>query len=103
MKQLLGLIVRPNLEEAMGDWLLMHPKVSGVTLQKAEGYGSHHVLSVSEQVKGGQTQRLFWVEVSSDDVDAMLQELKQEFVNAPIHYWLLPLTSYGSLADYSPD
>lgn len=97
MKMLLTLIVPPSHDEALIDWLLLHPDIEGFTTHTADGHGSHHGLSIAEQVSGRRRQVVFWVELEQDVVDTVLQQLQQAFSGGGLHYWLMPLTAQGVL------
>lgn len=99
MKQLLGLIILPEFEETLSDWLLLREDISGFTSTAVAGHGSHHGMSINEQVQGWREQRLYWVEVDSDSSLLLLNDLKQDYPGIDIHYWLLPLASQGKLTD----
>jgi Protein of unknown function (DUF3240) len=100
MRQLLGLIVLPEFEEILSDWLLMREDVSGFTSCPAAGHGSHHAMSIREQVQGWRKQHLYWVEVDEDLAQQLLGDLKQDYPEVDIYYWLIPLAGQGSLVDY---
>lgn len=99
MKQLLGLIILPEFEEVLSDWLLLRQDISGFTSAAVAGHGSHHGMSINEQVQGWREQRLYWVEVDSESGQQLLNDLKQDYPGIDIHYWLLPLASQGKLTD----
>ena len=40
MTCLLALIVKPTLEAALSDWLLLHPSIDGFTTQQSSGHGT---------------------------------------------------------------
>lgn len=98
MKTLLCLIVLPAMEEVLSDWLLMHHLVDGFTSSPASGHGSHHHLSISEQVSGQRKQTLFWIELEQENGATLIAELQQRFPNSQIHYWQLPLLAQGHLS-----
>lgn len=100
MRQLLALLVLPEFEETLSDWLLLRDDVTGFTSTTASGHGSHHDMTISEQVQGWRQQRVYWLEMAAGQSDVLLQALKQDFPHADIHFWLLPLAAQGNLADY---
>lgn len=100
MRQLLALVVLPEFEEMLSDWLLMRPDVTGFTSARSSGHGTQHEMTITEQVQGWREQRIFWLEVEAEQSDTLLRELKQEYPHADIHFWLMPLLAQGNLADY---
>ena len=97
MKMLLTLIVTPSLEENLADWLLVHPDIEGFTSHYASGHGSHHGLTIAEQVTGRRKQVVFWLELEQVLAEAILAQLKQDFSGTQLHYWQTPLAAQGTL------
>lgn len=95
MTCLLALIVKPTLEAAVSDWLLLHPSIDGFTSQQASGHGSGHPMSITEQVSGQRQQLIYWLELDSALVTSILDELSSRFSGAGIHYWQIPLSASG--------
>lgn len=95
MKCLLALIVKPSLESALSDWLLLHPQIDGFTSQLASGHGVGHAMSISEQVEGQRKQMIYWLELDDERVKMVLDGLSSSFAGAEIHYWQLPLSASG--------
>jgi hypothetical protein len=100
MKQLMTLIVLPEFAEALSDWLLLHPDVSGFTSAQTSGHGSHHEMSLTEQVAGSRKQRMFWLECNDGQSETLLAALKAAFPSVEMHYWLTPLIASGTVSDY---
>ncbi|MEC9313825.1 MAG: DUF3240 family protein [Pseudomonadota bacterium] len=103
MKQLLGLIVLPEFGETLTDWLLMREDINGFTSSPVAGHGSHHAMSINEQVQGWREQQLYWVEVDAGHSQTLLEALKIDYPEVEIHYWLLPLAAQGSLSNFMTD
>ncbi|WP_417509884.1 DUF3240 family protein [Methylophaga sp.] len=95
MTCLLVLIVKPTLEAALSDWLLLHPSIDGFTTQQASGHGSGHPMSITEQVAGQRQQLIYWLELDAEVVNSILDELAANFSGSGIHYWQLPLSASG--------
>jgi hypothetical protein len=88
--------VPPSLEEALVDALL--------TLEEELGFSSfmvnahHHEnrgLSLAEQVTGRQKQLRFQMYIDINDLDTLVNKLKQEFSGSGLQYWVLPVLSSG--------
>lgn len=94
---LLSIIAPPTMEEALIDWLLIQPNISGFTSQAANGHGSGHQMSLAEQVTGRRRQITFWVELDKKIAESTLAALKLNFSGSGLHYWLLPLSESGSI------
>ena len=95
MKSMLVLIASPALEEAIIDWLLIHPDISGFTSNRGYGHGGGHNLSVAEQVTGRHNQLMFWIELDQEKAATIISLLKADFAGSHIHYWQLPLIESG--------
>lgn len=97
-RRLLYILASPAIEEAMVDWLLRHPDVTGFTSVAAQGHGSStHSMSLAEQVAGRKKQLLFLVETDSHTAGGIIKSLHSEFSGSGLHYWLVPLEEAGHL------
>jgi len=94
---LLAIIAQPTLEEELIDWLLTQENISGFTSQAANGHGSGHEMSLSEQVTGRRHQIVFWIELEKQMAELILIDLKKRFSGSGLHYWLMPLSERGSI------
>jgi len=94
---LLTIIVPPVMEEVVVDWLLTQPNITGFTSHAANGHGSGHEMSLSEQVTGRRRQITFWVELEKKMAGSILTELKQSFSGSGLHYWMVPLLDSGTI------
>lgn len=95
---LLVLIVTPQIENAMVDWLLDRDDVAGFTGITASGHGaSVHSLSVAEQVAGRQRQVMFQLHLPQSVAEALIEAVRADFGGSGIHYWLMPLLASGHL------
>ena len=64
----------------------------------AYGHGSNpQKLSLIEQVEGRKKQVMFQVQLDSEIANTAINDLKQEFKGARIHYWLVPVIQTGML------
>jgi len=98
-QSLLTLICPPSLERPVTDWLLEQEAISGFTSIQVHGHGSDpHRLSLIEQVEGRKKQIMFQVHLSSEITEDVINALKQNFKGIGIHYWLVPVTTAGSLS-----
>lgn len=94
---LFTLTASPSLEDALVDWLLKH---------EAQGFSSHCVnghsgrlegLTLAEQVSGRKRQVRFEMHIPADKLNYLLEQLKQEFGGANLHYWITPLVESGHI------
>ncbi len=101
---LLTLNVPPALEEALVDWLLEQPHVQGFTSMQVYGHGSGaSAMSVGEQVLGRQKRTQFMLHGEVSGLERLLQDLRQEYPRAGLHYFLSPVISAGPITGDSPE
>jgi len=95
---LITINVPPSLEEAMVDCLL--------TFETAQGFSSFPVsahdhrnegLSIAEQVTGRQRKIRFQMYIGKDDLPALLNKIKADFVGSGLHYWVVPVLEHGEV------
>ncbi len=97
-RRILYILASPAIEEAMVDWLLRHPDVTGFTSVAAQGHGSSaHSMSLAEQVAGRTKQILFLVETDLPVARRIVASLRTDFSGSGLHYWLVPLVDTGHL------
>jgi len=95
---LLYLIVAPSVADAVAEWLLEHPSVTGFSSSPIAGHGSsEQAMTLAEQVAGRQRRVMFFTHLGSTDADALLDRLRQDFAGADIHYWTTPVEHFGHL------
>jgi hypothetical protein len=96
---LLTLIVSPELEEAMVDWLLEQELVQGFTSMSVYGHGAGlSSMNLSEQVMGRQKRTQFVVHADSATLEILLEDLRQQYGKAGMHYLLTPVIKSGPIA-----
>jgi hypothetical protein len=97
---LLILIVPPNLEEMLVDFLLQQTTVSGFTSSKVNGHGAVNALanggasaelSMVEQVTGRQQRVQFMLHATIIDLQQLVITLKTRFKSSDVHCLLLPM------------
>lgn len=95
---LLNLVVSPEVESPVSDWLLAHPGVSGFSSHTIAGHGSsEHSMTLAEQVAGKRRQVMFQLHLPCAAARSLLEEIKVEFANSGMHYWLQPVIESGHL------
>ena len=93
---LFNLVVTPEVEDAVTDWLLECDEVAGFSSHTISGHGSSvHAMSLSEQVAGKRRQVLFQFYLSQSDARELLKRIKHDFRGSGMHFWLLPVLDSG--------
>lgn len=94
---LLVLIVPPQIEEHLVDFLLEQEGFSGFSLHRIEGSPAHGRLSLAEQVTGRRKQVMFQVHAPCAEARALVARLGETFAGAGLHYWIAPLIDAGPI------
>jgi len=90
--------VPPLLEEAVVDCLLAIESADGFSSLVVSAHGSEHdTLSLAEQVAGRKKQIRFQMYVPEQQLEVLINQLKQNFSGAGIHYWVMPVLESGSI------
>jgi len=93
---LLNLVVSPEVEDTVTDWLLAHGAVGGFSSHPISGHGSsEHSMTLAEQVAGRRRQVLFQMHLPCAEAQNLLEGIKTDFHGSGMHYWLLPILESG--------
>ena len=96
---LLTLIAAPSLEDALVDWLLVQDEISGFSSSSIDGHGSRESgMSLMEQVTGRQKRVQFLIHTNITVAERLIQKLRVDFIGTGLHYFVLPVSTYGSIA-----
>ena len=94
---LLVLIAPPGVEEALVDFLLAQEHFSGFSAQKVDGSPAHGRLTLAEQVTGRKRQVMFQVHAGCAEVSGLVDQVRETFRGAGLHYWIAPLIEAGPI------
>ncbi len=102
VQSLLSVVVAPEIEDSIVDWLMQRPELGGFSSYPISGHGSSlHAMTTLEQVVGRQRKIMFKIGLPEADVQPLLDDLWGHFRGADLHYWQVPLLAHGNLA--APD
>lgn len=91
---LLVLIVSPELEEPLADWLLEREDITGFTQQESRGFSANHAgFSLQEQVTSRQKRVMFHVQTTEAEAQTLVSELRSVLPHAASQVWIIPLLS----------
>ncbi|HZP88859.1 MAG TPA: DUF3240 family protein [Burkholderiales bacterium] len=97
---MLTIVVPKSLEEQLIDRLLEHSEsVVGFTTTQVEGHGravKRH--GIAEEVRGRSRRIQVQLVMNSEDAWLLLRDLKSDFANPEIAYWMLPISAFGRFA-----
>lgn len=95
---LLSLVISPDVEDAVVDWLLEQSQISGFTSLPVSGHGtSPHSMSLAEQVAGRRRQVMFQTYLEESASVALIKGLEEQFAGSGMHYWTTPVITSGHL------
>ena len=95
---LLSLVISPEVEDAIVDWLLQQEQIGGFTSLQVSGHGSSpHSMSVSEQVAGRRRQVMFQLQLPLATAQDIVAAVRASFGGSGMHYWLMPVLASGHL------
>ena len=93
---LVTLNVPTTLEEPVVDCLLSFESEHGFSSLVINAHDhKNEGLSLAEQVSGRQKKIRFQMYISQQDLTSLLEQLKNNFENSGIHYWVLPVIDSG--------
>ncbi len=95
---LLSLVISPEVEDAVVDWLLEQEEISGFTSLQVSGHGaSPHSMNISEQVAGRRRQVMIQTYLPDMQAVSLVKGLEEAFAGSGMHYWLTPVITSGHL------
>ena len=95
---LVVLNVAPKLDEPVVDWLLSRDDGVGFTSFAVAGHSTNHEhMSAAEQVSGRQRRQQFQIKLPAADLPQLIDEAREQFGAAGLHYWVLPVLAGGSI------
>lgn len=96
---LLNLVVTPEVEDAITDWLLERDEVTGFSSHAIAGHGSsEHAMTLAERVAGRRRQVMFQLHLPVDAARVLLAAIREEFRGSGMHFWLVPLLDSGHVS-----
>jgi len=95
---LLVLIVAPEIQEALVDWLLAREEIFTFSEQDIRGHSREHgAFSLVEQVTGRQRRVMFHIQTTENNAQEILSTLADEFPRCGLNYWLIPMLDAGRI------
>jgi hypothetical protein len=95
---LLTLIVSPQIEDALAEWLLERDDVPGFSSTPVSGHGSsEQSMTLAEQVAGRSRRVMFFMHLPRAIAEQLLAGLRNDFQGSGLHYWLVPVLDFGHL------
>jgi nitrogen regulatory protein PII len=96
--RLLTIIVSPDIEDIVVDWLLARGDVPGFSTIPIRGHGEQpEAMDLREQVAGRRARVMIQSCLSFETAERVVEALRAEFPGTGIRYWLVPLERFGRL------
>jgi hypothetical protein len=93
---LISLVVTPQVEGQVTDWLLEQDNVPGFSSYTISGHGSSvHAMSLAEQVAGKRRQIMFQMHLPVSEARRLINKVTEAFSGSGMHYWLVPVLDAG--------
>jgi len=97
-RQLLTIIITPNIEDTVVDWLLARPEIERFNSYQVKSYNKEHSdYSPLERVTGWKRKIAIRVLFPTEIMPEVIQELKSVFANSGIYYRVTPFLDEGVL------
>ncbi|HRO62679.1 DUF3240 family protein [Thermomonas sp.] len=94
----LVLLFPPRLEDALTEAIVAGAGVPGFTLLHAEGHGSDFSrASAAEKVRGRVQRRVLWMLLPQEQVESVLNLLRQQVDGHEVRWWVEPVLAVGKL------
>lgn len=95
-RQLITIIVTPNIEDTVVDWLLEKPGIDRFVSYQVKSYNKDHAdYSPLERVTGWKRKTALRVLFPTEHMPEVIQELKSKFANSGIYYRITPFLEDG--------
>jgi len=96
--RLLTIIIAPDIEDIVVDWLLARDDLPGFSTMPIRGHGEHpEMMDLREQVAGRRARVLIQICVSASTAETVVEALRDAFPGTGIRYWVTPLEAFGRL------
>lgn len=95
-RQIITIIVTPDIEDTIVDWLLEQPAIERFISYPVKSYNKDHsTYNVIEEVTGWKHKISFRVLFPKDEVPRVIAEMKDKFANSGIYYRITPFLDEG--------
>ncbi len=96
--RLLTIVVSPDIEDIVVDWLLARDDLPGFSTMPIRGHGEHpEAMDLREQVAGRRARVMIQSCLSSGTAETVVEALRAAFPGTGIRYWVTPLEAFGRL------
>lgn len=97
-RQLITIIVSPNIEDTILDWFLAQPNLERFVSYEVKSYNKEHLdYSILEKVTGWKRKTAFRVVFPREEIPRVITEMKRHFANSGIYYEVTPFFEEGVL------
>lgn len=95
-RQLMTIVITPDIEDIVVDWLLERPEVERFNSYQIKSYNKDHSeYTVIEKVTGWKRKIAIRVLFPTDTIPLIIEGLKNNFKNSGIYYRITPFLDEG--------
>ncbi|MGD9969627.1 MAG: DUF3240 family protein [Sulfuricurvum sp.] len=97
-RQLITIIVTPDIEESVVDWLLEHPEIKRFVSYQVKSYNKDYSdYTTLEKVTGWKRKTALRVLFPTEEMPNVIAQMKAKFANSGIYYRITPFLDEGVL------
>jgi hypothetical protein len=97
-RQLLTIVITPDIEDTIVDWLLEQPDIDGVNSYSIKSYNKNHSnYTPIEKVTGWKRKTTLRLILPVDVILDVIAQMKTKFANSGIYYRIAPFLDEGLL------
>lgn len=95
-RHLMTIVISPDIEDVVTDWLLTRPEVTSFNSYQVKSYRkTHHDYSLTELVTGWKKKIAIRVLFPIDLIPVVIEDLKKDFAHSGIYYRITPFVDEG--------
>jgi Protein of unknown function (DUF3240) len=95
-RQLMTIVITPDIEDIVVDWLLERPEIERFNSYQVKSYNKDHsAYTVIEKVTGWKRKIAIRVLFPADTIPDIIREMKTKFANSGIYYRITPFYDEG--------
>lgn len=95
-RQLMTIVITPDIEDIVVDWLLERPEIERFNTYQVKSYNKNHSdYNPIQKVTGWKRKIAVWVLFPTEAIPNVVREMKEQFANSGIYYRITPFLDEG--------
>lgn len=95
-RQLMTIVITPDIEDIVVDWLLERPEIERFNSYQVKSYNKDHsAYTAIEKVTGWKRKIAIRVLFPVETIPEIIRQMKTEFANSGIYYRITPFFDEG--------